>query len=201
MPGSGVRSTGSGVRSTGSGVRSRDAASIAGLCKLSDDAGGLLRDSMTPDDYLAALDKAGLLADALTFLAHWLEPRQCVWWGCQCLWHGCREGADPTTDKSMQTIVRWVLAPSENARRQCQAVADEHTARQPLGLLAQAAFASGGSLAPAGGPDVPPPAHLTALCVAAALQLGAARLDDSQRGQRQFVLLGLDIARGKNLWS
>lgn len=179
----------------------REAADIAGLCQLSNDAGGLLRDSMTPDDYLAALDKAGLLADALTFLAHWLEPRQAVWWGCQCLWHGCRERLDPATEASFQTIVRWVMKPEEQGRRQCEEVAHTLTVRQPLGLLAQSAFVSGGSLGPAGLPDVPAPPTLTALCVSAALQMAGARLDDPARGQRQFIVLGLDIARGKNLWS
>lgn len=189
------------MSSTSTAASIRQTAEIAGLCKLSKDARGLLRESMTPDDYLEVLNRAGLHLDGLNFLAFMFERRRAVWWGCQCLWLGCRERTDPKVDSCVETIVRWVLEPDESARRRCEKIMNEMTFRQPLGLLAQAAFASGGSLAPDDLPPVPPPTTLTASCVSAALQVEAAARPDPDRARQQFVLLGLDIAHGKNLWS
>lgn len=178
-----------------------DAPAIAAACDLGAAARSFLHDGMTPDGYLLALGQAGLERDALLFLAHWLEKREALWWGCQCLWHVHRSQPSPKLDAALQTIVAWVLKPNETGRRQCEAVANEWSPAHPVGALGLAAFASTGSLSLPGLPEVAPPATLTASTVAAALQAVASGLPDPRQSLRQFVHLGLDIAHGKNLWS
>ena len=72
----------------------------------------------------------------------------------------------------------------------------------PAGCTALAAFLSGGSLAPPKLPDVPPADHLTADCVASALQIAAVLNDPAKAPDhhRAFLDVGLDVARGKNRW-
>lgn len=74
------------------------------------------------------------------------------------------------------------------------------TVAHPVGALALAAFASGGSLSPSGLPDAPAPPALTGTALVGAL-LTAGRRPDPQPDYRQFVQLGLDVAHGRNLWS
>lgn len=174
---------------------------IASRCDLSSEAKSLLRDRMTPDAYVAALMKEGLVHDALVFLANWLEKREAVWWGCQCLWLVFGPKSTPALQMAVQGIVRWVIDPNETTRRQCEAVSNLLTLSHPVGTLALAAFGSSGSLSSPDLPPAPPPASLTPSAVVGALVAAADKLPDTPQAYQQFLQIGLDVAHGRNLWS
>ncbi|MGE3806222.1 MAG: hypothetical protein AB7K24_16260 [Gemmataceae bacterium] len=174
------------------------AAEIAARCRpLSEEARGRLQEGVSPDAYVLILQEAGLYQDAVAFIAHWLEPRAAVWWGCQCVWKLLRPQPEASVDAALRGIVQWVVAPGEETRRLCERLAEEVGISRPVGALALAAFGSGGSLAPVDLPAVPAPPTLTAASVHAALVVAGTRDPDQYR---QFSFLGLDIAHGRNLW-
>ncbi|MGE3809826.1 MAG: hypothetical protein AB7K24_34610 [Gemmataceae bacterium] len=176
---------------------SLSAAHIAADCRLSSQARDLLHKDQSPDGFVIALRNAARYQDALFFIARWLGKREAVWWGCQCLWELARSQPDSGVEAGLQDIVHWVTEPSEATRRRCETVAEEFTAGRPIGMLAMAAFGSGGSLAPANLPAAAAPEHLTADCVSAALLMAGAADPDLYR---LFVFLGIDIGHGQNLW-
>ena len=71
-----------------------------------------------------------------------------------------------------------------------------------IGSIA-AAFWSGGSLAPANVPAVPPGETLTAQAAAGAAMSAAALTEPAKAAEkhRKFLALGIDVANGKNQWT
>jgi hypothetical protein len=65
-----------------------------------------------------------------------------------------------------------------------------------------ASFLSGGSLAPPGLPEVPPPEHLTGHSVGCAVKFVATsgNADQIEVNQRRLLELGIAVADGKNRW-
>jgi hypothetical protein len=178
------------------------AAAVAADCGLRKEARRLLRDDLTCRDYLAVLTERGLHADAIAFLARALPKRRAVWWGCLCAWHMVRPEPSPVEEEGLEAAVRWALDPSEENRRAAEMPGPQEELDTPAACLARAAFWSGGSLAPAGLPEVPPPAGLTGRLVAGAILLAGVRRDfrHYRDHYRQFLALGLEVARGENLW-
>ena len=72
--------------------------------------------------------------------------------------------------------------------------------KRPPAFSPTAVSYSGGSLAPAGLPEVPPNPALTAQCVAGAIKLAAATAppDQAKRIFHRFLALGIGIASGKH---
>ena len=72
----------------------------------------------------------------------------------------------------------------------------------PASTAALAAYWSGGSLAPPDAKPVPPGEHMTAEAAAGAILLAAIKPDPQQGLEkcRQFLTLGMDVARGTNRW-
>src|SRR5262245_53177425 len=65
-------------------VTPKSAADIGKLFTLGDEAKPLLRDGMTPRQYLDILIDKQQYVDAVRFLAHLLPKREGVWWACLC---------------------------------------------------------------------------------------------------------------------
>ena len=91
-------------------------------------------------------------------------------------------------------------APEEEFRAAAKEPAKAAGFKAPAGILAHAVSYSGGSLAPAGLPEVPPNPALTAQCVAGAIKLAAATAppDQAKRIFHRFLALGIGIAIGKH---
>jgi len=146
---------------------------------------------------LPRLIEAGMLADAARFLAHALPKREAVWWACMCARATAPEPPPPDAE-ALAAAEAWVRKPDEEHRRAAMAKAEGAGFRSPEAWAAVAAFWSGGSMAPAGQPVVPPAEHLTGVAVAGAVSLAAVRREPekAEATLRRFLDSGLDIAAG-----
>ena len=111
-------------------------------------------------------------------------------------------GVVPATEelKSLSLAEAWVLEPSEANRRAAMAAAEASEFKTPASWAAVAAFWSGGSMAPADLPEVPPAENLTGKAVTAAVMIavGLGEPDKMEDRYRQLLARGLDVARGGN---
>src|ERR1700677_2960668 len=128
-------------------------ADVAAVAELGDDAMGLLRPDIAPQDYVALLMSKKLYADAVRFVAHALPKRQAVWWG----WISAKKaaGADPPPKikASLEATEKWIGQPDDEGGRAAMAAAKEAQTTTAAGCAGMAAFFSGSSLGPA---HVPP---------------------------------------------
>jgi len=176
----------------------KTAAEVCDSFRVRQTARALLEQGMPP---LALLDRLvaqeSLYPDALDFLAHAVERRHAVWWGCLCVWLVARSTLSLAERRALAAAVAWALDPSEANRKQAQALAAPVADRGP-GRLAAAVGATGGSMLPEGQPPVAPPPSLTGDYLAGALQLTAtlAGLDAVMMTYRRFIGLGIRIAQG-----
>ena len=175
---------------------------VAALCELTEPAKEMVPRAPNPEAYLSSLTQAGLMSDAIRWLAQGLKPRESVWWACLAARAYIEWGhALPEPDLAALTAAEtWVFKPEEDNRRAAMAKAQETGYQSPASWAAIAAFWSGGSMAPPDAPSVPPPQHLIGRAVWGAVMIATNSGPPPELGQRQKQLLdqGLDIARGGN---
>ncbi|MCI0458617.1 MAG: hypothetical protein L0Z62_16770 [Gemmataceae bacterium] len=178
------------------------AAEVCKALPLGDKARELLRDPLTPAQYLQLLMDNQQYLDAVRFLAHALPRREAVWWACLCARSSSGPNSAPAVRAALQAAEKWVADPTEDNRRPSMAAAEAATLETPAGCAAAAAFWSGGSLAPPNLPEVPPPEGLTARGVTGAILLAAVFTEPEKaiEKQRTFLTQGIDVANGTNRW-
>jgi hypothetical protein len=181
------------------------APSASEVCKhfaLGEEAGPLLREAMTPAQFLDLLTATHHYRDATTFLAHALPKREAVWWGCLCVRATCGSEAPPRVAATLQAAEKWVADPSEDNRRAAMAAAEAAGLGTAAGCAAVAAFWSGGSLGPPNVAVIPPPESLTAKGVAGAVMLAAVETEPEKAPEkyRRFLAHGVEVATGANRW-
>jgi hypothetical protein len=175
------------------------AADICQRFPLSEPAAALMTGDLTPKRYLDLLTENNLYGDATRVLAHGLPKRDAIRWACLCLREVLGTNASPKTSSALETAEKWVKNPSEENRRAGLPAAEVAGFSTPAGLIALAAFWSGGSLTPPDAPVVPPADHMTGEGVAGAVLLAGngAPPDDVPKRQRRFLGLGLGVINGK----
>ena len=181
-------------------IRAPKGREILGRDRLGEESLALLRDDQTPLEFLDALIAHERFADPIHFLAHAIPRREAVWWGCLCVKQAGGDNLSPNALAALTAAVRWALRPEEEFRAAAREPAKAAGFKAPAGILAHAVSYSGGSLAPAGLPEVPPNPALTAQCVAGAIKLAAATAppDQAKRIFHRFLALGIGIASGKH---
>ncbi len=181
-------------------VAAKSATEAARSAKLGDEARALLRDGLAPADYLALLEARGFRADGVRFLASALPKREALWWACECLRPSA--GAAPAQAVALQAVERYVRQPTDSNRRAAFTAAEAAGMDTPAGCAGLAAFMSGGSLAPADLPPVPPPDHLTAVSVANAVVIAAVAPKplEAPANYARFLALGRAVAEGGSRW-
>jgi hypothetical protein len=153
----------------------------------------------TAADGMLKLEAAGLRNEAARLAAHALPKREAVWWGCMCARAVPDPALLPVDADALLAAEAWVRKPNEEALRRAAMEAAQRTAfRSPEAWAAVGAFWSGGSMAPAGQPVVPPPDHLTGVAVSGGVVLAAVRLrpDRAQDRLARFLAAARDIAAG-----
>lgn len=181
----------------------RDAAEVCARYEVSDEARAVLEPGAPADEHLGRLRAAGLDADAAAFLAQALRKREAVWWACLAVREVLGDEPPPAAAaEALGAAERWAASPGDVNRRRAYDAAEAAGLEHPAGCLAMAAHFSGGSLAPAGLPEVRPADHLTGVLVAAALTLASLRGGPGAAPDRyrRFVELGLEVARGERRW-
>lgn len=105
-------------------------------------------------------------------------------------------------DEVLSSVLRLVIKPTEANRRATQETARKAGPNTLVGCLASAAFFSGGSVSLPGLPAVAPRPFVTGRLVGVAVYLAAVKLDAAnyKHKLRRFLALGLEVARGNNLW-
>jgi len=178
-------------------IKAATAQEICEGCPLSEAAKPHLAEKMPPLAFLDALVANALFADAVQFLARALPKREAVWWSCQCTRDLGSDDKKPELTAGLQAAEAWVYRPTEENRRKTETAANAIKVSHPARWTAMAAFWSGGSLAPPGGPEAKPAEDFTAKAVAGAVMM-AAGLDpaQSEARNRRFLECGRDIANG-----
>jgi hypothetical protein len=177
-------------------------ADIAAVAELSEEAVGLLRPEIAPQDYVALLMSKKLYADAVRFVAHALPKREAVWWG----WISAKRaaGADPPPKikASLEATEKWIAQPDDESGRAAMAASKEAKTTTAAGCAGMAAFFSGSSLGPAHVPPIPPGEFLTAKAVSGAVIYAAVGKDPVNAPDRfqSFVTQGVEVAVKIKLW-
>ena len=171
------------------------------LCRefeLSPDAAALLTPEQSVIQFFAALHGAALWDDAAKVMAYALPKRQAVWWAFLCAESTIAPDAPEAERAALDAAEQWVRRQDDETRRDAFTKAQTAGFDAPASWAAVAAFWSGGSIAPADCPDVPPGPTLTAKAVAGAVALSAVAGDPAQAADRRraFVTRGVDIANG-----
>lgn len=164
---------------------------------VSESASSVVKHDMTAQMAVQALVETGQVQDALKLLARLLPKRYAVAWLCQC----ARDQALDAEDKAGASLAeRWVREPNESNRRAAFEFANAGGYKSAGAWVAAAAGWSGGSLAPASQETpVPPPDHLTACAVVAAINMLAALDIDAFAARRaEFIKPALGLLSGND---
>lgn len=150
-------------------------------------------------EFVKALAANGRCPDAMDFLAHALSKRDAVWWACLAAKRALGAALSPVERAALIAAAAWVLDPDERKRRAAETAGDRADFGSLAGSVAFAVYGSGGSLAPADLPDVPPDHGMTARAVSASVMLASVRGQSQsiEARQRELVDLGVSIAEGR----
>jgi hypothetical protein len=148
--------------------------------KLSKEVKEIAVASLSADSFLASLVDAELLVPAIRWRAHELEKTEAVRWGCDCAEEVLPAGVLEEHRAGIEAAKAWADDPTEERRRAAEAEAERLDYEGVGGMLAAAAFWSGGSLAPDTVDAVPPDERLTGQAITAALQMAAVEADPAQ---------------------
>jgi len=178
------------------------ASAVCTAAEVSDEALALVIDGEPGSKALVArFTDAGLLADAVKFLAHALPKRESVWWAWVCARKAAGGTPAPRISTALAATERWVVQPNEENRRAAMAAAEQAEFGTPAGCAALAAFLSMGSVAPPHVQAVPPGEFASAKAVAGAVTLSAvAEPKQAEAKFREFIGLGLEVAERTKLW-
>ena len=132
---------------------------IVDISGVSGAAHALLEDTSTPSSYLDSLEKRELYQDAVRFLAHKLPPDAGVKWGIGCLRELQAPDRKDQKDPPLEASEAWIKAQNDTTRFAAKEAADNATNTGASSLVAMAVYMSGGSLTPAGAPEVLPPPY------------------------------------------
>jgi hypothetical protein len=148
---------------------------LASLGGLSDEARSRLDPALNVRALLDSLRHDGRLEDAVRVLTHVLPRQYALAWGCEC-WQAVHAGIepDPSDKGALAAALRWLKEPTEENRVAAVELADRLAYRSSAAWLAAAAGWCGGSMLPAGQPEVPPPPTLSSDAVRSAVFLAAA---------------------------
>jgi hypothetical protein len=177
-------------------------ADVAAVAELTEEATGLLRPEIAPQDYVSLLMSKKLYADAVRFVAHALPKREAVWWGWVCAKRAAGADPPPKIKASLEATEKWIAQPDDESGRTAMAAAKEAKTTTAAGCAGMAAFFSGSSLGPSHVPPIPPGEFLTAKAVSGAVIYSAVGKDPVNAPDRfqNFVSQGVEVAVKIKLW-
>ncbi|MGI4732249.1 MAG: DUF6931 family protein [Janthinobacterium lividum] len=141
------------------------------------------------------LRAAGTLAEAVEYLSHALPRAEAVAWAAALIAEEAARIDLPFRNRqALDSALRWLDAPSDANRRSARAAADLAPRVSPERYLGLAVFYSGGSMAAADAPAVPPPDHACARFAVGAIEQAAYRSPPADRLFLRALALGEDVA-------
>lgn len=177
-------------------------AQVTSVAELEPPAQALQRPAFGPREYLSALIEEEHFADAVKFLAHLLPRREAVWWAWMCAKKGLGKAPVREEHAALAATEKWIAEPTDDNRRATLEAANAATLESPAGCAALGAFLAGGSLAPAGMAEVPPPRYAAAKAVFGSLVFSAVTVEPEKAPEkfRKFLDYGLELADRIELW-
>ena len=181
-------------------VNAVSASEVCADITLDEEALALLTDSMNPSEYLVQLTGAGLLQDAIKFLARALPPREAAWWACLSARHGVDEFTSENEVKLLELAEQWVFKPTDENRHATHEAVDIIESDTPVYWAGMSVFWSGGSIVPADLPEMPAAKNLCGMAVSGAVVLAGVTDDvvQSNRLYQLFLKQGIAVANGEN---
>ncbi|MEH3148518.1 MAG: hypothetical protein PGN34_26480 [Methylobacterium frigidaeris] len=179
-------------------LRFSSAEELCAVLAPGEEAGAVLAPRQGAAEFLAALATAGLLVDAIRYLAVALPRREAVWWACAARRRMPAAESEPER-AAWQAAETWVYEPTEPNRQATYAHAEGLKFDTAGAYAALGAFWSGGSLAPPEtGQHIPPGDGLTGSAVGAAVMFRCVPGEAGTIAERHRLALetGFDIARG-----
>jgi hypothetical protein len=146
-------------------------------------------------EFLVNLARSPTPEEAISFGAYLLPKRKAVWWGHECV----RSLIHLLTDQDLRMLglaEAWVRDPEEPQRVAAMVEAMAARQKSPGVMIALAAAWSGGSMADASLPKIPPPPYLTPRAVNGGILSALARVDVRHRATTlgAFVEMGVSLA-------
>jgi len=178
------------------------AAQVCAHVTLTDEAKKLLREGMSPREFVDDLIEQKQYLDGIDFMAYALPLREGFWWGCLCMQHALGDDLNPEDRAAATAAVQWLLEPTEENRAAAKATATAADRMSPAGTLAMAVGLTGGSMYPPELPFKPPRPFAPQGAVARAVKLASLKCQPKcppapiAKVQRVFVELAIQVAEG-----
>jgi hypothetical protein len=150
---------------------------------LSGAARALVKDESTPSGYLEELEKQELYPDAVRFLAFKLATDAGIKWASACIKELRSPESKKEKDEALEAADAWIKTPTDQTRFAAKEAAGKATKGESK-LLAMAVFMSGGSLAPAGAPETPPPKYSAQKMIAGSVQVTVVSHEPAKANER-----------------
>jgi hypothetical protein len=157
---------------------------IGEVADLSGNARTLIKEDSTSSTYLDSLEKEKLYQDAIVFLAYDLAVDAAVKWACACVRELQPPEAKEQKNETLDACEQWAKAPNDPARWAAKKASDKAKARGASKLIATAVFMSGGSIAGAGAPEIPPPKYLAQKMINGAVQSSVRSYEPQKADER-----------------
>src|SRR5437867_5930132 len=152
---------------------------------LGDVAKKLLTDRLTAEQFLQLLIENKQYIDAVRVLAYALSTRQAIVWASFCARHYSEANPSEESLTALEAVDKWLAEPDDDKRRETMNAAKLARFDTPAGSAALAVFFSGGSLAPADAPVVPPSESLTPNSVVGTVLL-ATLLKEPEKAEEKY---------------
>lgn len=164
---------------------------IAGV---SGPAQALVKEDSTPAAYLDSLEKQELYPDAIKFLAYKMPADAGIKWASASIKELRSPESKQQKDEPLEAVDNWVKAPGDEARFAAKAASDKAAKNDASKLAALAVFMSGGSLAPAGAPETPPPKYTAQKLSSASVSVAVLSYEPAKATERYKKALALGKA-------
>jgi hypothetical protein len=153
-------------------------------------------------EFLDSLLASRLRVDAVRFIAAWLPPRDCLWFGILGVWQVYRLQPQPGHKEVFDQLVAYVTEPSLAGWAGFGPFRNASKDSSPLGLLVQSAILTGDNICPYPKKNIQPDPALVGKTVANALIAAASRWPGGPRNAclDHLIAMGMEIAAGKHLW-
>ena len=163
-------------------IQDSRAKEICARCSLPVAVSTLLKDDMTPAEFIAALLAGKQYVAGIDFMAHALPAREAVWWACLAIQQAFGDSLAGPEKEACRAAVQWVLKPTGE---------NQLMARVP-GEAAGPASAAGAAAIAASIGGTPGP-FTSAKAVSNAVKLASIKSSPAKIADTQRVLIGLAI--------
>jgi len=161
---------------------------------LSGAACALVKEDSVASVYLESLEQQQLYQDAIKFLTYKLPTDAGIKWAIACIKELSSPESKQQKDEPLDASDQWVKMPGDPTRWAAKKASDKTEKNGPSNLVAMAVFFSGGSMAPPGAPETPPPQYAAQKFIAGSILVTVVSHQPKDANQRYQQALKLGKA-------